>query len=85
MLLSLCKALKKITVKSMVLSSVGKNALKNIYKKAVITVSKKKLTAYKTLFKGKRQKKSVKIKKNNRWIERGGVYISLFKIVCWKI
>lgn len=58
-----CKKLKNITIKSTVLSSVGKNAFKNIYKKAVIKVPKKKLSAYKTLLKGKGQKKTVKIKK----------------------
>lgn len=58
-----CKKLKTITIKSTVLSSVGKNAFKNIYKKATIKVPKKKLAAYKTLLKGKGQKKTVKIKK----------------------
>ncbi len=58
-----CKKLKTITIKSTVLSSVGKNAFKNIHKKATIKVPKKKLAAYKTLLKGKGQKKTVKIKK----------------------
>lgn len=58
-----CKKLKTITVKSSSLTSVGADALKGIHKKAVIKVPKKKLTAYKTLFKGKGQKSSVKIKK----------------------
>ncbi len=58
-----CKKLKKITVKSKVMSSVGQNALKNIHKKAVIKVPKKQLAQYKTLFKGKGQKKTVKVKK----------------------
>lgn len=58
-----CSALKKITVKTTKLKSVGKNAFKGIHKKAVIKVPKKKLAAYKKLFKGKGQKKTVKIKK----------------------
>lgn len=58
-----CKKLKKITVKSKVIGSVGQNALKNIHKKAVIKVPKKQLAQYKTLFQGKGQKKSVKVKK----------------------
>ncbi len=57
-----CKKLKKITVKSKKLKSVGKNALKNIHKKAVIKVPKAKKKAYKKVFKGKGQKKTVKIK-----------------------
>jgi len=57
-----CKSLKKITVKSTVLSSCGKNAFKGINKKAVITVPKNKLKAYKKLFKNKGQGKQVKIK-----------------------
>lgn len=58
-----CKVLKTITIKSTVLSNVGANAFKNIHKKATIKVPKKKLSAYKTLLKGKGQKKTVKIKK----------------------
>ncbi len=57
-----CKSLKKITVKSTKLKSVGKNALKGIHKKAVVKVPKSKLAKYKKLFKGKGQKKTVKIK-----------------------
>ena len=57
-----CKKLKKITIKSKKLQSVGKNALKNIYKKAVISVPKEKKKAYKKLFNGKGQKKTVIIK-----------------------
>ena len=57
-----CKSLKKITVKSTVLTSCGKNALKGINKKAVITVPKSKLKAYKKLFKNKGQGKQVTIK-----------------------
>ncbi len=58
-----CKSLKKITVKSAKLKSVGKNALKGIHKKAVVKVPKSKLAKYKKLFKGKGQKKTVRIKK----------------------
>lgn len=59
-----CKKLKKITIKSTVLKSVGKNAIKNINKKATIKVPKKKLSKYKKLFKSKTgYKKSMKIKK----------------------
>ena len=59
-----CKKLKKITIKSTVLKSVGKNALKNIYKKATIKCPKKQLAKYKKLFKSKTgYKKTMKIKK----------------------
>ena len=58
-----CKNLKKITVKSTKLKSVGKNALKGIHKKAVVKVPKSKLLKYKKLFKGKGQRKTVRIKK----------------------
>ena len=58
-----CKNLKKITVKSTKLNKVGKGALTGINRKCVIKVPKKKLKSYKSLFKGKGQKKSVKIKK----------------------
>lgn len=57
------KALKTIKVKSKVIKSVGKNALKGINKKAKITVPKSKLTKYKKLLKGKGQPKGVTIKK----------------------
>ena len=60
---SKAKALKTITVKSKKLKKVGKGALKGIHKKAVIKVPKAKLKKYKKLFKGKGQKKTVKIKK----------------------
>lgn len=56
------KNLKKITVKGTVLKTVGKNALKNIYAKAVISVPKSKKASYKKLFSGKGQKKTVTIK-----------------------
>ncbi len=58
-----CKKLKKITVKSTKLKKVGKGALTGINRKCVINVPKKQLKSYKSLFKGKGQKKSVKIKK----------------------
>lgn len=58
-----CKNLKKITVKSTKLKKVGKGALTGINRKCVIKVPKKQLKSYKSLFKGKGQKKSVKIKK----------------------
>ena len=54
--------LKKITVKSTGLKKVGAKALKGIHKKAVIKVPKKMLKKYKKLFKGKGQKKTVKVK-----------------------
>lgn len=57
------KKLKTITVKSTKLKTVGKNALKSIYKKAKIKVPKSRLSKYKKLFKGKGQKSSVKITK----------------------
>ena len=60
-----CKKLKNIKITSTQLTkkSVGKNVFKGIDKKAVIKVPKKKLKAYKSIFKGKGQAKSVKIKK----------------------
>lgn len=48
-----CKKLKKISIKSSVLKSAGKNAFKGIHKKAVITVPKKKMKAYKKMLKSK--------------------------------
>lgn len=56
-----CKKLKTITISSTKLKSVGKSALKNISSKATIKVPKKKLNAYKKLFRSKGQKKTVKI------------------------
>lgn len=58
-----CKKIKTITIKSTSVRTVGKNAFKNIYKKATIKVPKSKLSDYKKLFKGKGQKSTVKIKK----------------------
>ena len=58
------KKLKTLTIKSAKLKTVGKNAIKNIYKKAVIKVPKKQLKKYKKLFKAKTGfKKTMKIKK----------------------
>lgn len=57
-----CPALKKVTVKSTVLKKVGKASLKGINAKATIKVPKKKLKAYKKLFKGKGQGKRARIK-----------------------
>jgi len=56
------RKLKKIQVKGTVLKSVGKASLKGIFAKAVIKVPKSKKKAYAKLFKGKGQKKSVKVK-----------------------
>lgn len=59
-----CSNLKKIKIKSTVLKQVGKNAVKGIHKKAVITCRQKKVAAYKKLFSTKTgRKKTMKIKK----------------------
>lgn len=59
-----CKKLKKITIKTTKLKTVGKNAFKGINKKAVFRVPKKKYKKYKKLFKSKTgYKKTMKIKK----------------------
>lgn len=55
--------LKTITIKSQKLTKVGKNALKNIYKKARIKVPKSKLKKYQSLLKKKGQKSTVKVSK----------------------
>lgn len=58
------KKLKKITIKSTNLKKVGKNAIKGIQKKAVISCGKKKVKAYKKLFKANTgYKKTMKIVK----------------------
>ena len=58
------KKLKKITIKSTNLKKVGKNAIKGIRKKAVISCGKKKVKAYKKLFKANTgYKKTMKIVK----------------------
>lgn len=56
------KKLKKIIINSTSLKSVGAKIFKNISPKAVIKVPKNKKEDYKKLFKGKGQKKTVKIK-----------------------
>ena len=58
-----CKKLKKITIKSGVLKTVGTNAFKGIYAKATIKVPAKKLSAYKKLLKKKGIGKKVRITK----------------------
>ena len=61
-----CTRLKKITVKSKVVSKVNKNAFKNIHKKAKIKLPKmssKKYKKYKKKFVKKGQAKTVKITK----------------------
>ena len=58
------RKLKTISIKSTKLKSVGKNAIKGIYKKAAIMVPKKQLKKYKKLFSAKTGfKKTMKIKK----------------------
>ena len=57
-----CKKLKNIYVESLILKSVGKNALKGINKKCTIYVPSGMKSDYKKVFKGRGQKKSVKIK-----------------------
>lgn len=56
-----CKKLKNVIVKTKVLKKIGKNAFKGINKAAKIKVPKKKLTAYKKLFKKAKLAKSIKI------------------------
>ena len=56
------KKLKKIIISSTGIKSVGAKVFKNISPKAVIQVPASKKAAYKKLFKGKGQKKTVKIK-----------------------
>ncbi len=55
------KELKTITVKSTKLTKVGANALKKSYGKLKIKVPKSKLKKYQKLWKGKGQKKTVKV------------------------
>ena len=45
-----CKKLKSVVIQSNNITSIGKNAIKGIYKKAVIKVPRKKLKAYRKLF-----------------------------------
>lgn len=58
-----CKKLKTIKIKGSKLKTVGKNSLKGIHAKCKIKVPAKKVKTYKKLFKGKGQKKTVKITK----------------------
>lgn len=59
-----CRNLKKIKIQSTKLKTVGKNAIKNIHKKAVIQCPSKKVSAYRKLFDSKTgYKKTMKIKK----------------------
>ncbi|WP_052377619.1 glycoside hydrolase family 3 C-terminal domain-containing protein [Robinsoniella sp. KNHs210] len=55
------KKLKTITIQSKKLKTVGKNAFKNIYKKASIKVPASKRKQYRKLLNGKGQAKTVKI------------------------
>lgn len=56
-----CKQLKKITIKSKKLKTIGKNAFKGIHAKAKIKVTRGKLKTYRKLFKKKGQGKKVTI------------------------
>lgn len=56
-----CKKLKKLTIRSTKLKTVGKNALQKINAKATVRVPKAKLKTYQKKLKGKGQKKTVKI------------------------
>lgn len=56
-----CKQLKKITIKSKKLKTIGKNAFKGIHVKAKIKVPRGKLKTYRKLFKKKGQGKKVTI------------------------
>lgn len=58
-----CKSLKTIKVKSTKIKKIGNNAFKGIKANAVIKIPKKKLAAYKKLFKNKGLGKKVKITK----------------------
>ncbi len=59
-----CINLKKITIKGTALKSIGKNAVKNIDKKATIKCPEEQIEKYKELFKGSTgYKKTMKIKK----------------------
>ncbi len=59
-----CKRLRRIAVKSTALKSIGKNSIKGIYKKAIITVPKERYPTYKKLLTSKTgYKKTMKIKK----------------------
>ena len=57
-----CKALKTVNVKSTVLKKVGKNSLKGTAAKLTVKVSKKKVKAYKKLFKKSGMGKKARVK-----------------------
>ncbi|MDE6434081.1 MAG: S8 family serine peptidase [Lachnospiraceae bacterium] len=57
-----CGKLKKITIKSSSIKSIGKNSFKSIHKKAVIRVPKKKKSSYKKMLKKAGCKSTVKSK-----------------------
>ncbi len=59
-----CKNLKQITFRTVSISSVGKDALKNTGQNLVIKVPKAKLAKYKKLFSGKGNKK-INMKRSN--------------------
>lgn len=56
-----CKKLKKLTIRSTKLKTVGKDALKNISAKATVQAPKSKVKPYQKKLKGKGQKKTVKV------------------------
>ena len=59
-----CINLKKITIESTALKSIGENAIKNIDAKTIIKCPKQQIKKYKKLFKGKTgYEKTMKIKK----------------------
>ena len=57
------KKLKRVVIKSRVLKSVGKNAFRKIYTKAVVKVPGSKLKSYRKVLKGKGLSGNAKIKK----------------------
>ena len=58
-----CKKLKKVTIKSTAIKTVGKGAFKNISKKATIKVPASKFSSYKKLLKKSGLASTVKVKK----------------------
>ena len=56
-----CRSLKKLTVKSMQLKKVEKNAWKGIYRKAQIKVPENRIQKYKKLMQNRGQKSTVRI------------------------
>ena len=55
-----CKNLKQVTIKSKKITKIGKNAFKNVSKKAVVKVPKSKKKVYKKLLKKAGYKGKVK-------------------------